>query len=134
MSDKIQDYCYVITEAKGDLDTLNAHIATMSKKLKPIKAKIARMTDYVGQAVELYGDLNKSGKAKEIKTPLVKVSVKRSSKLKIVEESLLPIAYKEEIQKTIVKIQTAALKAALISGEEITGAEIDDSARLVTFK
>ena len=134
MSDKIQAYWHVITEAKGELDMLTAYIATMSKKLKPIKAKITRMTDYVGQAVELYGDLNKSGKAKEIKTPLVKVSVKRSSKLKVVDQSLLPEIYKEEIKTTTIKTLTASLKAALISGEEIAGAEIDDTTRNVTFK
>lgn len=134
MSDKIQAYWHVITEAKGELAMLTDYIATMSNKIKPIKAKIERMTRYVGQAVELYGEPNKSGKAIEVQTKLVKASVKRSCKLKVLDQSLLPDIYKKEVVTTTTKTLTKELKAALVDGEIIEGALIDDTTINVTFR
>ena len=134
MSDKIQAYWHVITEAKGELAMLTDYISTMSKKIKPIKAKIERMTRYVGQAVELYGEPNKSGKAIEVQTKLVKASVKRSCRLKVTNQELLQAAYKEEVITTSIKTLTKELKAALVNVEAIEGAIIDDTTINVSFK
>jgi len=133
LQEKIKSYFYVITELEGNIETLSNHVKSINAKKKAIQNNIDRLKKYVGQAVELYGDENKTGNH-FVATELFKVTASRSNKLRVLDQSMLPDELKSEETKVIVKVDTKALKSRLNGGEIIEGAEIDDSTINVTFR
>lgn len=133
LNDKLEAYFHVVVELEGKLETMSNYIKSMNKKKKSIENNIERLKNYVGIAVESFGETSKSG-SKFYTHDLFKVTASRSNRLKVVNEDLLPSEYKEE--ETIVKVtvKTNDLKKALNKGEEIEGAFIDDTIINVSFR
>ena len=132
MHQKMENYFFYIEQLNGEVQTLKNHIKKMSDKRKAIENKIARLKNYVGNGLELYGDKNKSGNH-FFKHDLFKVTVSRSKRLKIFDEQLLPDQYKSEVMTT--KIDNAQLKSDILDGTyDGAGAKIDDSILNVNFR
>ena len=131
MSDKLQNYFFLIKQLKGQVDTIKQHVSQMSQKRKAIENRIETLKTYVGQSVSLFGQENKSGN-KFYKHDLFKVTATPSTAVQIVDEALIPEEYKREVYQ--VKIDKTAIKKALQSGENIDGAVIDSSKLNVTFR
>jgi len=132
LNDKLKNYYFVITELNGDLESIKAHQKVMAAKKKAVENNIARLKSYVGQALELYGEENKTGN-KFYKHELFKVTASRSNKLKVTDVDALPEEYKELVITESIKVDNKQLKADLKNGE-IEGAVIDDSTINVTFR
>lgn len=131
LNDKLESYWYVLKELNGNLETIKNHIKEMNSKKKVIENNIDRLKNYVGTALELYGEENKSGN-KFYKHDLFKVTASRSNRVAISDIELLPAEYKNEV--ITVKADAKAIKTALNSGEVLEGAFIDDSVINVTFR
>ena len=130
-SEKLEGYWLVLTQLKGDLETIKEHQKKIQAKKKALENNIARLNKYVGNALELYGEQNKSGNH-FFKHPLFKVTATRSNKLSVVDTKLLPKKYLTEV--VTIKPIAKDIKEALKSGEVIEGAFIDDSTINVTFR
>jgi len=131
MSDKLQNYFFLIKQLKGQVDTIKAHVAQMSAKRKNIENRIEQLKGFVGQSVNLFGQENKSGN-KFYKHDLFKVTATPSTAVQIVDDSLIPDQFKREVYQ--VKIDKTAIKKALQAGENVEGAVIDSSKLNVTFR
>lgn len=132
-SAKLEAYHFVILELKGKLQAVKDHRLKMQAKEKIIANNINRLKTYVGQALEMFGEETKAGGFKH-STNLFSVTSKRSCKLFISEESIVPQKYKKEDIKTIVSLDKKAIKSDLLAGVEIEGAIIDDTTINVTFR
>jgi len=130
LKDKLRNYYFYIKQLEGDAETIKNHIADMQKRKKHINNKIDRLKNYVGFALELFGEENKSGN-KFFKHELFKVTASRSSRLKVHNADLVPDLYKST--KTSIVIDNKALKQDLKEGLEVEGAYIDTSMN-VNFK
>jgi hypothetical protein len=130
LNDKLENYWYALKELNGNLDTIKNHIKEMNAKKKAVENNILRLKKYVGEALELYGEENKSGN-KFYKHDLFKVTASRSSRLSVVDLELLPDEYKEQV--VTVKAKSKEIKEALKVGE-VDGAFIDNSVINVTFR
>jgi predicted nuclease with TOPRIM domain len=131
-SDKLENYWYVLTELNGNLETVKNHIKEMTAKKKAIENNIKRLKNYVGTALEMYGEQNKTGNH-FFKHVLFKVTASRSNKLYIIDKDLVPAEYKKTETVTTTTVLTKELKAALKDGS-IDGAAIDDSTINVSFR
>ena len=131
MSDKLENYFFLIKELKGQVETLKAHISQMSAKRKSIENRIEQLKGFVGQSVNLFGQENKSGN-KFYKHDLFKVTATPSTAVQIVDDSLIPAEFKREV--VTVKIDKTGIKKALQAGENVDGAVIDSSKLNVTFR
>lgn len=131
MSEKLQNYFFLIKELKGQVDTIKAHVAQMSAKRKSIENRIEQLKGFVGQSVSLFGQENKSGN-KFYKHDLFKVTATPSTAVQIVDDSLIPDQFKREV--VTVKIDKTGIKKALQAGENVDGAVIDSSKLNVTFR
>ena len=131
MSSKLESYFYVIEEMNGQVETLKNHISKMSAKRKAIESRIARLKENVGQAVQMFGKENKSGN-KFVAHDLFKVTASKSARLTITNPELIPDSFKSEVVTT--KIDNKGVKSAILDGETIDGAFIDDSKINVVFR
>ena len=61
LKDKLRNYYFYIKQLEGDAETIKNHISDMQKRKKHINNKIDRLKNYVGLALELFGEENKSG-------------------------------------------------------------------------
>ena len=133
LNDKLKNYWFVITELNGNLDAIKAHQKVMAAKKKAIENNINRLKSYVGDALELYGEENKTGN-KFYKHDLFKVTASRSNKLLINDIDSIPEQYKEIVITETVKVDNKQLKIDLNNNLTIEGAIIDDSTINVTFR
>lgn len=133
LNDKLKNYWFVITELNGNIEAIKAHQKVMAAKKKAIENNINRLKSYVGDALELYGEENKTGN-KFYKHDLFKVTSSRSNKLLITDVDLIPEQYKETVVTESIKVDNKQLKTDLNNDGAIEGATIDDSTINVTFR
>lgn len=131
LSEKLESYFYVIEEMNGQLETVKNHMKKMTARKKAIENRIERLKSNVGQAVQMFGKENKSGN-KFVAHDLFKVTASRSSRLKITDPELVPEEFKAEV--VTVKIDNKRVKSAILDGEVVAGAEIDDTKINVVFR
>ncbi len=131
MSEKIENYFFVIKELKGQVDTIKEHVKQMNTKRKAIENRIDSLKSYVGHSVQMFGTENKTGN-KFFKSDLFKVTASRSSRLVITDSESVPDEFKKEVLS--VKIDNAGIKKSILNGQNVDGAMIDDSKINVTFR
>lgn len=106
-------YGYVIKQYEGEESLIDAEI----KRLQDLKKKSAKVSEYLKERIS--GAMIEFG-IEKIETPTLKLSFRKSEAVEIVDESLLGqqyFNYKPTIDKT-------AIKQAIKTGEEVTGARI----------
>lgn len=131
LNDKLKAYYYKIQSLESDKDLLKSEAKKLTDKTKNIDKTIDRLKSYIANALETFGDDVKNGKT--YKTPLMKVTSKKSSWLVVDNLDLIPSDYKVVVPESY-KADGAAIKKAIVNGEEIKGAYIDDTVNLITFK
>ncbi len=131
MSEKIENYFFVIKELKGQVETIKEHVKQMTQKRKAIENRIESLKSYVGHSVQMFGQENKTGN-KFFKSDLFKVTASRSSRLVITDSESVPEEFKKEVLS--VKIDNAGIKKAIQNGQNVDGAMIDNSKINVTFR
>lgn len=131
MSEKIENYWFVLKELNGQVSTIKEHVKEMTNKRKAIENKIESLKSYVGHSVQMFGTENKTGN-KFFKSDLFKVTASRSSRLVITNAESVPDEFKKEVLS--VKIDNAGIKKSILSGQVVDGAIIDDSKINVTFR
>jgi Mg2+ and Co2+ transporter CorA len=131
MSEKIENYFFVIKELKGQVETIKEHVKQMTQKKKAIENRIDSLKTYVGHSVQMFGETNKSGN-KFFKSDLFKVTASRSSRLVITDSESVPEEFKRQVYSE--KIDNAGIKKAIQNGQNVDGAMIDDSKINVTFR
>lgn len=112
--EKIEGYCQVIKELQGDFDKYKAEYDRLTARMRTAKNNIDRMKD------SLLAFLKASGQDK-VKAGTFAVSIGTSKATNIVDETLIPIAYKTPQPA---KIDKALIKKAIDSGIAVPGAEI----------
>lgn len=112
--EKIEGYCHVIKELQGDLDKFKTESDRLAARMKTTKNGIDRMKE------SLLTFLRASGQDK-VKAGTFSVSVGTSKATNILDESLIPAEYKTPQPD---KIDKTAIKKAIESGLDVTGAEI----------
>tara|TARA_R100000654_G_C2678657_1_gene127004 strand:+ start:725 stop:1252 length:528 start_codon:yes stop_codon:yes gene_type:complete len=128
---KLTNYYFYIKDLQGKVQTIKDHVNQMQQKKKNIEKQIDRLKSYVHAGLSLYGDTNKSGNH-TYKTDLFKVTASNTKRLKIVDETKIPEAYKREVYS--IKIDNTQLKKDIQNGAEIEGAIIDESNISVNFR
>jgi len=113
LAEKSVNYALVILNNQADSNAIDAEI----KRLKALKDAIDSTTDKLKEAVSnamLMHDLT------EVKSPLVKMSFRKSKSVHITDENELDASffeYKRTVNKT-------AIKKAIEGGELVAGAEL----------
>jgi len=113
LAEKSVNYALVILNNQADSNAIDAEI----KRLKALKDAIDSTTDKIKEAVSnamLMHDLT------EVKSPLVKMSFRKSKSVHITDENELDASffeYKRTVNKT-------AIKKAIEGGELVVGAEL----------
>ena len=131
MSEKIENYWFVLKELNGQVDTIKEHVKQMNAKRKAIENRIESLKSYVGHSVQMFGQENKSGN-KFFKSDLFKVTASRSNRLVITDSESVPDEFKRQVYSE--KIDNAGIKKAIQNGQNVDGAMIDDSKINVTFR
>jgi hypothetical protein len=112
--EKIESYCQVIKELKGDLEKFKTESDRLTARMKTAKNSIDRMND------SLLSFLRASGQSK-VKAGTFTVSIGTSKATNILDESLIPTEFKTPQPD---KIDKTAIKKAIESGSAVAGAEI----------
>lgn len=112
--EKIEGYCHVIKELQSDYDKFKAESDRLSARMKTAKNGIDRMKE------SLLTFLRVSGQNK-VKAGTFAVSIGTSKSTNILDEALIPTEYKTP---QLDKIDKIAIKKAIESGVEVSGAEI----------
>ena len=131
MSEKIENYWFVLKELNGQVDTIKEHVKQMNAKRKAIENRIDSLKSYVGNSVHMFGQENKTGN-KFFKSDLFKVTASRSNRLVITDAESVPDEFKRQVY--VEKIDNAGIKKAIQNGQNVDGAIIDDSKINVTFR
>jgi hypothetical protein len=119
LAEKSVNYALVILNNQADSNAIDAEI----KRLKALKDAIDSTTDKLKEAVSnamLMHDLT------EVKSPLVKMSFRKSKSVHITDENELDASffeYKRTVNKT-------AIKKAIEGGELVAGAELIEKQNL----
>ena len=131
MSEKIENYFFVIKELKGQVETIKEHVKQMTQKRRAMENRIESLKSYGGHSCQMFGQENKTGN-KFFKSDLFKVTASRSSRLVITDSESVPEEFKKEVLS--VKIDNAGIKKAIQNGQNVDGAMIDNSKINVTFR
>lgn len=118
---KIEDYCCVISELNGDI----AKIDIETKRLAERKAVIQRGIDRMKKGL---ADYMTTTRKKKITTELFNLSFRKSEAVVITNETALPAEFIKT--KTTTAPDKAAIKTAIKSGREVSGAEIQTNMNL----
>ena len=113
-NEKVEAYCQVIKELQGDFDKFKAEADRLTARMKTTKNGIDRMKD------NLLTFLRLSGQDK-VKAGTFTVSIGTSKATNILDEALIPSEYKTPQPD---KIDKTAIKKAIESGLEVSGAEV----------
>lgn len=122
-NDKVETYCQVITEIKGEIAAIKAQIEALQgeedRLLQVVKRKesaINSMRYRLGEYIDACGGEKQKGIT-------YTAYWKKTSAVKITDESALPSEYMTV--KTTSQPNKAAIKAALDAGQIVPGAEIE---------
>ena len=115
LQNKAVNYGFVLKQFDAEVDIINAEIERL-KTLKERRTKgIDKLKQTLSLAMQLYG-------IEKIETPIMKISFRKSESVEVDNVALLN--QKFVVQKVTVSPDKAAIKKAIQSGEEVTGAFI----------
>ena len=112
--EKVEGYCHVIKELQADYEKYKAESDRLAARMKTMKNGVDRMKE------SLLTFLRATGQNKT-KGGTFTVSIGQSEQTNILDESLIPLEFKTPQPD---KIDKTAIKKAIKSGLEVTGAEI----------
>jgi hypothetical protein len=115
LTEKSESYVAVIKRVEWDIYAINKEI----DRLQDLKASSQKISDRLKlnlkEAMQVF-------KVDEIKTPISKISFRKSTRLEINDEELIADEYKTTTIKTVTTIDKNAIKAAFKRGDKVLGA------------
>ena len=112
---KSESYAYAIKELDGEIDIIKSEIERLQALISKRDKSISRMKETVLKAMELY-------EIEKIETPMIKISVRESEAVEVINEAQIPDIYFAE--KTTKTLSKTMIKEAIKSGASIDGAII----------
>ena len=112
---KSESYAYAIKELEGEIDIIKSEIERLQALISKRDKSISRMKETVLKAMELY-EIDK------IETPMIKISVRESEAVEIINENQIEPIFK--VEKVTTTISKSAIKEAIKSGISVAGAII----------
>ena len=114
-------YGYVVNKLEYDCDIIDQEIKRLQAIKKSNLSTIERMKSTVANAMQNFG-------INEVKSETMKLSFRKSETCEIDNEKLIPAKFKKEV--VTVKIDKAAIKAAIKRGEDVQGARLQENQNL----
>ena len=112
---KTESYSWAIKEIDGEISIIKEEIERLQGLINSRDNAIKRMKDVILNAMETF-EINK------IETPLIKISIRESEAVEVINEAQIPDIYFAE--KTTKTISKTMIKEAIKSGASIDGAII----------
>lgn len=112
---KGQCYGFIVKQMEAEVDIIDSEIKRLSALKGSRNKSIERIQETLSKAMQLY-------EIEEIKTPLLKISFRKSETVEIENELLLPSIYM--VEKTTRQPDKALIKEAIKQGGEVLGAFI----------
>ena len=112
---KSESYAYAIKELSGEIDIIKSEIERLQALISKRDKSICRMKETVLKAMELY-------EIEKIETPMIKISVRESEAVEIINENQIDLIYK--VEKVTTTISKSAIKEAIKSGISVNGVVI----------
>lgn len=107
------NYGFVVKQLESEIDQIDAEIARLTALKKSRSKSVDRLKETISKAMELY-------EIEEIKTPVLKISFRKSESVEIENEDLLEADY--VTVKTTIHPDKTKIKEAIKAGEFVTGA------------
>jgi len=128
LSGELEDKAINVTKFLRNLETTAEAIKTaevaMSKRRKALESRVQSLKDYLKSNMEATG-------ITQIECPYFKLSIaKNPAALDLYDSEAIPSAYKSYETVTIEHIDKAAIKTALMQGQDIAGAKLTHGTRL----
>ncbi|MCT6924601.1 siphovirus Gp157 family protein [Metasolibacillus sp.] len=118
-ADKLEGYAMVIKNVESDIEGLKAEGKRLAERRKAMESNVKRMKDSMYEAL-----LTVEGN--RLKTDKFTFSLRKSTSVQIVDESLIP----QQFIQTETKISKTELSKALKNGESIAGASLVENQSL----
>lgn len=112
---KTESYSWAIKEIDGEISIIKEEIERLQGLINSRDKAIKRMKDVILNAMETF-EIDK------IETPLIKISIRESEAVEVINEAQIPDIYFAE--KTTKTISKTMIKEAIKSGASIDGAII----------
>lgn len=121
LTTKATNYAFVIKDMQHESDILDAEIERLQGMKKVRDNSVERLKFAIDNAMKLYG-------VEEILLPNLKINFRKSTSVKITDETKLP---KKFIKKTATEaVDKKSILEALKSGEKVRGAELSPNKKL----
>jgi len=117
IEEKSENICKIMAQMQGEEDMLDTEIKRLTAKKKALGTRRSNLKEYLSQTL-------KTLEISTIKGKLFTIKFRKSSKLIIDDEYLIPIEYKEEM--TTYQIAKNDIKKAM-KVEDIPGCHIEES-------
>lgn len=118
VEDKLEGYAMVVRNIESDIDGLKAEEKRLADRRKSLENGVKRMKEAMHDALVLTGE-------KKVKTPRFTISLRKSSAVEVVDESLIP----EEFVKVTKSINKSDL-AKKLKEAEVPGAKLVENQSL----
>lgn len=115
--DKCENYCKIIKQFQGDIEMYKTELTRLQNRKKTAENAIERMKD------TLVKFMTNSGQ-KKLDAGLFTVSTSTSRAVNITDVSLIPSDF---LIAQPAKVDKENIKKALLAGQEITGAELQEN-------
>lgn len=115
---KAENIIKIIKNYEADIEVLKQEEKRLANNRKIKENKVKRLKEYTRECLEKVGK-------KKIETSIGNISLRKSpASLKIIDDNLIPIDYKETIET--VKIDNSRIKSDLKSGLKIEGVVLEE--------
>ena len=115
LESKSVDYCYVIKQFDAECDIIDNEIKRLQQAKKARENTIERLKQTLSNAMHSF-------EVNEIKTPLVKLSFRKSESVIVYDTNSLPQMFK--VIKVTETPDKTKIKEAIKAGETVVGAEL----------
>lgn len=130
LQEKAEGYFYKMQELKSEIDLLKNESKRLAAKAKTKEKLIDNLKQILGASIMLFGEETKTGF--KYKHPKFSASAKKEQKIIIEDIEKLPAEYVKEV--TTKKADGAAVKKAILAGQEIEGAHIKSDKINLSFR
>lgn len=118
---KATNYGFVIKQLESDVETIENEIKRLQSLKKIRENSVDRLKKNISQAMEIFG-------VEEIKTPIIKINFRKSESVEVEDAKL--VDRKFITVKQVESVDKAAIKEAIKSGENVTGAVLKQNKNL----
>ncbi|MGT2935716.1 siphovirus Gp157 family protein [Streptococcus castoreus] len=121
LENNIEYFVKMLKNVQADVEMYKAEKEAFYKKQKQAEAKAEKYKETIRLAMEL-------SRKKKVDAGMFKVSLRRSKKVEILDETKIPLAYMQE--KIEYKPMKSEISKALKSGIEVSGVELIETESL----